>query len=360
MNFFKEVQDGQAGLNRGVSMFSSIFNVKIGGLNSAYYALGGESKSGKTALAVQEFLLGPYLHATNQPIKYIWQSTEMTRIEMEAGIVSFLAYHFEEQTIDTDLILGRKLDDRGNLVRMSPAQVQLVMEMYIDHVIPIMGRYDEHGVKTEQGRVHFLDYKQNPTGMRNEIVNFMEHKDRGIIKTKVIEGRTIKTSYEKIDKQEKVFVVIDHIRGLKHERQYNKKQNVDKMSEYIVDLRNLYQCGFLVLCHLNRSNADVQRAKYLGENIYPDDSTWKDTGNIAEDCNFMLNIFDPTDPKYGLNRHMGVDLAPYQVPGSPAYRTLHLIRARSGTGCPAHFAFQFKGAEKHFTHLTGVQESITG
>jgi hypothetical protein len=82
--------------------------------------------------------------------------------------------------------------------------------------------------------------------------------------------------------------IIDHIRGLSKERGFQEKANIDKMSEYIVELRNTLGVSFIVTSHLNRANNDVNRLKLLGDYMYPATESWKDSGNVSED--FLRNI----------------------------------------------------------------------
>ena len=74
----------------------------------------------------------------------------------------------------------------------------------------------------------------------------------------------------------------------------------------------------------------MNRIRFVGENIHPDSSDLKDSGNLAEECDFLLTMFDPHDKRYNLHTHMGKNIEEY-----PNYRSIHLVDSRD-TPCPAH------------------------
>ena len=54
------------------------------------------------------------------------------------------------------------------------------------------------------------------------------------------------------------------------------KENVDKMIEYMVDIRNMYKYTFVPIIHLNRSMTDVNRLKFMDDMIFPNGDDIKD------------------------------------------------------------------------------------
>ena len=68
----------------------------------------------------------------------------------------------------------------------------------------------------------------------------------------------------------------------------------------------------------------------------------KDSGNLSEECDYLLTLFNPTDEKYGLSTHFGYPLDEY-----PNYRSIHLVESRD-TECPQHLGVQMQGNIKHF------------
>ena len=132
----------------------------------------------------------------------------------------------------------------------------------------------------------------------------------------------------------------------------NKKETVDKYSEYTCELRNDYGYTFVHIIHLNRSLSDVERLKHFKEDIYPSSDDIKDTGNISEDCNYLFTLFNPNDGKYGLKSHFGLKLRNDE--GAVYYenlRTIHLVESRH-CEFPLHFRTEIDGASKSFKELT--------
>ncbi len=152
---------------------------------------------------------------------------------------------------------------------------------------------------------------------------------------KVTKKRLI--GYNIANKQKRTIIITDHIRKLKRERGYSMKENMDKWIEYTVELRNFCHFTFVHIVHLNRSISNIERLKFNGEYIYPTGEDVKDSGNLSEECDYLLTLFNPTDEKYGLTTHFGYVLEEY-----PNYRSIHLVESRD-TECPQHLAVQMKG-----------------
>lgn len=351
MNTIKYINDGIAGRNKGLPLRDPNLDAELGGLKKAtYYAIGAEQKVGKTAFLNEQFILGPLLYDMNAPVRYYYWATEMTRVKTELGCLAFLSHAIFGDQLDVELLSGHKKDKSNNIIPLTKLQYEKIAYLYNSYIIPIFGKYDEKGKLIKSGKITYFDYKENPTGIRNfcieELGKYGEFQYTTLGKTKVIDG------YRPYNPDMMHIGIIDHIRGLARERGFNPKENIDKMSEYIVELRNTLNMSFVVTSHLNRQNNDVHRLKLLGEYMYPNTESFKDSGNVSEDANVIITMFSPTDEKYGLTqrgRHMGMDLNPYMRYGD--YRTVHITENRDGM-CPVHLGYKFRGAVKTFEYLS--------
>ena len=129
------------------------------------------------------------------------------------------------------------------------------------------------------------------------------------------------------------------------------KENVDKVIEYMVELRNLCKYIFIPIIHLNRSMTDIQRMKYMGDTLFPGPEDVKDTGNLSEECNHMFTMFNPNDERYNLDSHFKTKIRDSE--GNELYpnmRTIHLVESRHST-YPQHFRLEMEGNIKNFKQL---------
>ena len=67
------------------------------------------------------------------------------------------------------------------------------------------------------------------------------------------------------------------------ERSFTLKENLDKMSEYAVRLRNLFGLTPIFLQQYNQSLNSVDRQKFKGVDISPQQNDFKDSSNPYQD-----------------------------------------------------------------------------
>ena len=63
-------------------------------------------------------------------------------------------------------------------------------------------------------------------------------------------------------------VICDHVRLLRRESKLSMKDNIDRYSEYTIELRNLYKYSFVDIIHSNRSLSDKERVTANSGNFY--------------------------------------------------------------------------------------------
>lgn len=377
MNFQKEFEKGQQGRNQGIPFGRGFSNLTaaINGLQKAMiYGIAAASKVGKSTFADAAFVLGPYLYAIEHgiEIEWIYFSFEIDRLTKEFDFAAFFMYYDYEidkillpegvtikgenyVEVSSDYLRGRIQDDNNEMVKVPDDIVEKLKTIYRNRIVPLFGEFDESGQQVSYGYIQFIEEKENPTGLRNFMFEYAERN-----------GRFVKSSfYSKTEKKTKdriigykannpdkyVVCVTDHLRKLKPERGYTKKENIDKWIEYQVELRNWCHFTFVDIIHLNRSMSDVQRAKMMGDMIYPNSDDIKDTGNLAEEANHLFTMFNPNDDKYNLRKHFGVEIK--SLKGEvlyPEMKTLHLVESRH-TWYPQHFRYNMKGNVKSFEML---------
>lgn len=349
MNFIESVEAGQRGINAGFNIGLDKLNEDISGLTKGMnLVIAGESKSGKTSFAVDQFILSVVerndVNINN--LKYIFFSFEISRIETEAKLASYFIKKEYNKNFSTKYILGRdKKNGKPNL--LSDSDFQLVQNVYKKHIIPIMGEYNSNNERVREGLIDFIEDKCTPekvldilysTAIKNGSFTFEQYHNEA---TNKMEQRV--SGYIPKDPNKLIVVILDHIRLVSRNGK-SLKEAMDETHGYITDYARICKFACITLVHLNRSISDIERIKYLKDSLYPTQDEIKDSSNLAENVTDLITIFNPADDKYKLKTHFGVDLEN----NDNNYRSVHLVLARYNT-CPIHYQCHFEGSIGAFT-----------
>ena len=372
MNFVEVFKEGQKGKNLGLPTGLKSLDYAMGGVQKkAMYGITAAPKVGKSTLTDSAFVLHPFLHLlkmldenpdTTLDIVWHYFSYEMDRVKKEFDFASFFFYYdhniesFEHEghtyPLSARYLLGKlRAKDTDELILMKDEHKVLLQDIYLKRIIPLFGEYDDTGRQIKEGYIIFIEERDNPTGMRNLLLRW--YKDN---------GKFVYQDYETLENGQKIkkkkiigykpnnpdlfhIVITDTIRKLRTERGYSMKQNVDKWIEYSTEFRNWCHSTFVHICHLNRNIGDVQRIKFESETLHPTGADIKDTGNLSEEADYILTMFNPREERYKLETHFDHDLDMY-----PGYRSIHLVESRD-TECPMHLFTMLKGHVKHFIEI---------
>lgn len=400
MNLIEAYKKGQEGANKGLPMGEGLENISaaINDLQRAMiYVVAGAAKGGKSTLVDAGFVIGPCLFVINNNFTYlkllndgftkeqiksihnisyidleiIYYSYEIDRISKEFDFVAhFLNYDFGIQNISLDegvLYEGKNIielssnylrgilsDDNGKMIKVKPSIFEAIKTVYENRIIPLFGEYDVKGDLIKKGIISFFENKDNPTGIRNSLIKHAELNGKiTYSKFTGADGKIHKriVKYEPNNPDKYTFVITDHLRKLIPERGFTAKQTVDKFSEYAVEMKISFKYSFVHIIHLNRSMTDTNRIKQQDDMLYPNSDDVKETGNLAEDCDVMLTIFNPNDDRYNLTKHFGKmikDRANNLL--YPYMRSIHLVESRH-TIYPKHFRVDMLGGIKKFKQL---------
>lgn len=373
MNFKQEFIKGQKGESKGIPLGAGFENVSkvINGLQKArIYSLGAAAKVGKSTTADCAFLIQPFLYALehNIPAECIYFSFEIDRVSKEFDFSTYflnLDYGINkvklppgvtlnkktEIPISPNYIRGRVLDDKGEVIKMSPDLQLKVQEVYTKRIIPFFGEYDDEGNQIKKGLITFIEKRENPTGLWKYLINHAKENGEVISKKWTGDngesGETI-IGFKEKDPKKITLVITDHIRKLKLERGFTLKQAIDKYSELTVEIRNLFKYSFLHICHINRAFGAVENIKFAGDNLYPQSENFKDSGNLSEDSDYIFTMMNPNDEKYRLEKHFDIQLKDSRKNELyPNLRTLHLVESRH-CDFPQHFKLNMFGNIKTF------------
>ena len=368
MNFIEEYKKGQNSVNKGLFMGEGLININntINGIQkSRIYGIAGSPKSGKSTFTDYAFVIQPYLHSLkeNLLVEWIYFSFEIDRISKEFDFASFFLNHdfniykikLKENVrkknkefieMSADYLRGRILDDSGKTIKTDNYVFECLKKVYEKRIIPLFGEYDKYGKQIKKGLIDFIENRNNPTGIKKFLMDYANKNGKFIKNGNEFNKRI--TGYKANNPNKHIIIITDHLRKLLPEKNFQMKQNVDKYIQYSVELKNLCGFTFAHILHLNRNLTDIQRQKQFGDNLFPNSDDLKDTGNLAEDSDYIFTIFDPNDQRYGLERHFGKQIKDNQ--GNEIYpnlKTIHLVESRHCT-YPQHFSVEMLGCVKNF------------
>lgn len=372
MNFIEAFKKGQQGKNAGLSTGLSKLDIAIGGVQKqSIYGIAASPKVGKTTFADLCFVIEPYLNwlkikernpDTKITLKFIYFSYEISRLKKEFKFAAhfiardFGVANFQHNGIWYEMsgryLEGRLKDNNNEFIPIKPDHFEMLKIVYEKRIIPLFGEYSSSGKRIKEGIIDFYEERDNPTGLRNILLHYATVNGKFLHETyhtKDDLGHSVQkqriVGYLPENPDHFTFIITDHVRKLKRERGFSMKENIDKWIEYSVELRNWCAFTFIHVIHLNRAISNIDRLKYLKDKIYPTGEDTKDTGNISEECDYFLTLFNPADEKYNLDTHFGIRLDEY-----PDYRSLHLVESRD-TECPKHLQLQMYGAINYFKQI---------
>jgi len=383
-SFLKEFEDGLQGKNLGLPVGIPSLDDAINGLQrKQIIGLAAPPKAGKSALALFSFLIHPYLYSIDNDvdIDFIFFSLEMDLNQLRYRVAAFFFYYdygIKEFThngkiypISANYLLS-KLKDENDFITVDGRKVRkpiipneehqrILHEIHEKRLVPMFGEYNGH-VLVKPGKVRVIvDSKEaNPTGIRNFILNYAKENGRFLFEeyeTTNEAGVKVKrqrlSGYEPKNPEKYTIIFIDHLRKMPIERGFTIKQNIDKMLEYQVQLRNLCSFTFIDIIHMNRGLANVDRMKHVTDRLFPTPEDIKDTGNVSEEADMVITMMDPTDERYKLAKHFDMPIANY-----PKYRSIHLVESRT-TEAPMHLRVNFTPGINWFETLIPDNELIS-
>jgi hypothetical protein len=367
MNIPKVVEEGKKGKNKGLPTGIDTLDIAIEGIHKkTLYGIASAPKVGKSALTLFSFIVNPFLYMEKHKdvdIEWIYLSYEMDRVKNELriasmffdidyGIRSFF-YEGEEYDIKPSYFLGRvKKKNSDEMLPLNKDHEDILMDIYKKRIIPLFGEYDSLGRQLKPGKIKFFSTPDNPTGIYKMLMRYAEDNGKLLYE----DYETYTDNKEKIKKKKLAgyipnnpnkytIIIVDNLRKLKKERGFTLKENIDKFIAYSVILRNLFEFTFVEIIHLNREIANVERLKFFRDKIFPSGENIKDSGNLSEEADVLMTMFNPHDEKYNLSEHFGVNLSNY-----PNYRSIHIVESRD-TESPLHIRVNFNPTTGTYTPL---------
>lgn len=336
-----EICNGVKGKNSGIPMGFNRLNKYLGLRKSIYTTIGAAAGCGKTSLVDCAYVLNPYdwyiknQHKSNVKFEVIYFSMERKKTYKLAKWLCMKIWTEEHKLITTDELLSWQttLDKRK----------QEMAEFYIKN-------YFEEMIKS--GIVTIIDGQQNPTGIYKYL------KAHALTKGHEEQVNQWETRYVPDNDNLITNVVHDHAGKTKNENiggKYDKKLSIDKASEYYCWSRDYLGYSPIMINQFNRTSyQDIQFSKKEGGDPDPTVEYWKDSGNVIEDCDVAISLFNPY--KYSLEEYMGYKVNDFtDDKGNNKFRGLKIIKNSYGTD-NLRIGLGFLGEVGLFRELTKAQD----
>lgn len=324
------IDEGRNGGNEGIPMgFPRLSNVIPNIQKKRYIAITGASGSGKSAFADTAYVFNP--------LDWYMDNKENTDIKLH---INYFSFEISEDRIISKQI-ARKIYKDTNLILdvnyiLSFGKNRISQEHY-DLVI----KYREYFNQIEQYITIYGTEGNNPTGIRNKLIEYA--KDNG----KFIEGKNL--SY--IENNDKLYTlnVIDHAKLTPREQGFNVKENIDKLSEYLLWTRNYLNFTNILLCQANRNMGNIDRRKLEGEDLTMSLDDISDSSNIGNDCDIAIGLVNPS--KFGLTNYRNYKIDKLQNRS----RFCQILKNRDGEA-DGTLGMLFVGENGFFKELPKVED----
>ena len=332
-----EVERGREGLNVGLPMgFERLVKYLPNIQQSTYYLVGAGTKVGKTTLADDCFLYNPY----------DFLQTNDSEITLD---IDYFSYEIEKK-VKIVKGVGRRLWKDHNVIADVNTILSRGQNYCSDELYNLVRTYRDYFEGLEDVlTIH--DMPEHPTGMNKYLLD--KARKHGEIEYEIIGQNeyggdiTKFKSYKPHDPNRYWIILIDHIALMKAERNFNTKQNIDKMSQYLVSLRNNFNAIPVVIQQLAFDSESDDRFK--AGRLTPQIKDFGDSKYTTRDANVILALYDPS--RYKIERFENYDIRRL----GNSYRNLEILANRDGEP-GINIGLNFIGPAGTFRELPGAGE----
>jgi len=294
---FDEIERGRQGLNVGLSMGLPILESYTYGVQrKTYTVIAGGTGSGKTSLALYSYVYRVIAdHLGDMKYRVVFFSFEMPAPMLLAKLLSLHIWETYAMEVDYAAIMSRERalnDELYNLIQSCKPWLEDFLKQLtiIDRAVSASAVY-----------AALKGYAQ-----RNGTESTGEHGT--IHYTPLVEGEIVQ-------------VVVDHL-GLVKFESGSKKEEMDKLANYLLSIRNMYSYSPLVLMQINRTSSSMDRRKGGYSEIELSDL--KDTGTAAEAAELVIALFNPWREKLRTHKDYNIQIL------QDHYRAIQILKSRLG------------------------------
>lgn len=278
----------KGGVNCIPSPFKRFRKDFVGIEQKKYYLITAHEKSGKTQMFSFLFLYTALEYAYKHPdkirLKVFYYPLEEDEQSIVLRYMSYLLFTLSKKNI-----------------RISPADLESTNEEHVlsEEVLRLLESEEyQKRFKFFEKCVEFME-STNPSGVWFDLNNYADTHGKSIYKeeeyqnrdTGEIKKRKKFDHYEPDDPDEYVMIVVDHVSLLSQERNKTLRETINKLSEYMVTLRNKFSYTPVIIQQQSTETADLEAFK--ANKIRPTTAGLSDSKYTARDCNTMLGIVNP-------------------------------------------------------------------
>jgi len=311
-DFQEAVERGKEGKNAGLPMgdLDKLLAIVPNIQQRTYYLIAGEPGGGKSAFALNSFLYNPFsLLRISNPNKlsfkvFMW-ALEIPKIDIITKAVCRKLYFKHKYVVDVNHVLSK-------------GKNRITEEVYKD-AMELSYYYEE------LEEIFNIFPPENPTGINKTMMKYAEDNGEIIYKHYTDRDGVQRKAFDKYipnNPDEYIIIIIDHVGLLRKEQGFNDKQVIDKMSEYMVDLRNSFGYIPVMVQQISRAMSSADRFKL--KRVEPQLSDLKGTANTQEDANIIFSLFAPS--RYDIEEHRDYDVTKLL----DRYRWLSVLKNRDG------------------------------
>lgn len=288
-----------------------------------YTLIISNSGAGKTSFALYAYVYKPLMaHLDDDDFKVLYFSLEMSEVSLYIKLLSIYIFETYGVQLSYKEILSRKKE-----YVLSDEHYELVKEC-----MPWVDKVSKH-----------LEIYDKPVSA-NTVYAVLKNRLEKLGETTETETQLTYIPYN----PNLIYnVIIDHIGLIKPSNGANLKGEIDKLSAYLVTLREKYKISPVVIQQANREQGNIERYKQ-GKSAFTINDA-KDSGNTVQDCNVMLAIYNPwrdglsTYKKYNTERLEGT------------FRSIMCLKNRYGD-CDVEVGVNFFGGINMFHELPAYDE----
>lgn len=312
-----EIDRGRSGINKGIPIpFTRLRQYLPNIQQKTYYLIGAGTKVGKTSFADDVFFYGAYDYYMALKKQGILNGFELD--------IDYFSYEIDSQTKIIKGIVRKLWHDYGLIV-----DVNTILSRGENHcgdeIYQLVRSYRQYFDEMED-IVTVHDMPDNPTGIYKYLKNKAEQNGKVILKNINTDpqGEPVLRfdRYESKNPNKYWLGMFDHIALATVERGFTTKQNIDKLSQYAVLLRNNYSMSPIVIQQLAFDSESDERHKQ--NRLTPTLRDFGDSKYTTRDANVIMALFSPY--RYGLERFNNYDI---NILGN-SYRNLEILENRDG------------------------------
>lgn len=284
----ERIQQGLEGKFRGLKNGFKDINKYIFGIQrSCYTLIGGESGCYKTTLldsmianAIEDSI------GNNIDLTIFYYSFEIDELTKQSNWLSRAVYNKYGIIIPPQKIKGLGYDPKNPDTfsnRLTTEEEGIVKSCIPD-------------VEQMFDKIKFIFDPLNPTGINKQLFKHFEGQGKLLTESYTDEHNQTKQriiGYKPNNPDSYTINAIDHLALAKEEQGFNLKQNIDKISQYTINLRNIFGLTSIYLQQFNDSLSSVERSKLKGVDLSPQRSDFKDTRNAFQDSDCVIGLLNP-------------------------------------------------------------------